>query len=228
MSTITAFHFDERSHTYTLDNKVLLPVTSVVESQFKKFNPSIVAANLEKTQATNETSKYFGMSRNQIMDLWKETGSESRDKGLQLHREIEEYYRYMQKPIQPDRPDWQQFLQFATDHPDWVCIANEVKVYNHKVAGTIDAVFDTPEGVVLVDWKRCKAIDFSGYGMGVGVMKHVPDCNYSKYSLQLSLYRQLIRVDIASCYIVQFHPDLDGYQKIRAQNYHVEAQTLLN
>lgn len=228
MISPSTLHFDERTHTYTLDSKILLPVTFIVESQFKKFNPSIVASNLEKTKAADETSKYFGMSKQQIMDSWKEAGAESRDQGLQLHREIEEYYRHLRKPINEGRPEWIQFLEFVADHPDWVCIANELKVYNHKVAGTIDAVFDTPDGVVLVDWKRCKAIDYSGHGVGVDIMKHVPDCNYSKYSLQLSLYRKLIWMDIVDCYIIQLHPDLDNYQKVKAQNYHMEADILLN
>lgn len=187
-----------------------------------------MASNLAKTKATDHTSKYFGMNKQQIMESWKEAGTESRDQGLQLHRDIEDYYRHQRTPLNKNRPEWKQFTNFVADHPDWVCIANELKVHNHKVAGTIDAVFDTPEGVVLVDWKRCKAIDYSGHGMGVDIMRHVPDCNYSKYSLQLSLYRKLIWITISNCYIVQMHPDLENYHKIKAQNYHMEADILLN
>lgn len=219
--------FDEESHTYILYNKVLKSVSAIVASQFRKFNSQAVSFAIAKSRSGNEDSPYFGMNQNDILKQWSESGKLSRDAGIKLHQDIENFYRHGISPESRGTVEWQQFMKFNSDHKDWICIANELQVYNGNVAGTIDAIFDTPEGIVLVDWKRCKAIDYSGYGMGKDVMKHVSDCNYSKYSLQLSLYKELCHLEIANCYIIQIHPSLETYQKIRAQNFHVEAKMLL-
>lgn len=215
--------FDANGHTYTLEGKTLVSVSSVVASQFRKFNARAVSSALSR----KKESSYYGMKQEEILQQWNETGKVSRDMGIRLHGDIENFFNFHRMPSDTERRDWIQFMAFVNDHPDWKCIATEKRVHNDKVAGTIDAVFQTPDGLVLVDWKRCKAMDFSGYGMGRGVMKHVPDCNYSKYSLQLSLYKQLIHEEVVACYIIQMHPDLDTYQKIRAQDYHLEAQLLI-
>lgn len=215
--------FDADSHSYLLEGRLLVSVSSLVASQFHKFNARVVSGAL----ARNKQSRYYGMQQDEIVHQWNESGRISRDAGIRLHHDIECYYVHGRLPENQETKEWQHFLAFKNDHPEWTCIANEWRVHNDKVAGTIDAVFDTPDGIVLVDWKRCKAIDYSGHGMGKELMKHVPDCNYSKYSLQLSLYRQLIKTEVADCYIVQLHPDLDTYQKIKAQNYYMEAAALL-
>jgi ATP-dependent exoDNAse (exonuclease V) beta subunit len=167
------------------------------------------------------------MTQADILQRWNETGKESRDAGTNIHRQIEEYFKYGVEPVNPDFPEWVQFKDFQSVNSDWECLATEYKVHNDKVAGTIDAIFYTPEGIVLVDWKRTKAIDYSGYGMGRDRMKHVADCNFSKYSLQLSLYRQLCPFNVVACYIIQIHPSLETYQKIKAQNFDVEARSLI-
>lgn len=218
--------FDETSHTYTFLDKELRSVSSVVASQFRKFNSHAVSRALAKSKAKEEGSPYFGMTQEDIVEKWNETSKESREAGTALHRNIEDFFKHGTEPENKESPEWKQFMEFRSAHSDWVCIANEFQVHNDKVAGTIDAVFDTPEGVVLVDWKRTKAIDFCGFGMGRDVMRHVPDCNYSKYSLQLSLYNHLIPATVAKCYIIQMHPSLETYQKIPAQDFSVEAGIL--
>lgn len=214
--------FEKDTHTYFLGDNTLKSVSSVVASQFKGFNSHAVASALAK----KKESSYYGMNRDEILQQWSETGKQSRDAGINMHRHIEEYYQHGREPC--EYKEWQMFRKFVEDHPDWKCVGTEVQVHNTKVAGTIDAIFQTPEGIVLVDWKRTKAIDFSGYGMGRGFMKHVADCNYSKYSLQLSLYRELYGGGVVECYVIQIHPNLDSYQKIKAQNFHVEACHLLS
>lgn len=218
--------FDEASHTYELNGKKLKSVSHLVSSQFKRFNPYLVSSHLANSKAQDQDSQYFGMDQKQIMQMWADNNKSARDAGTALHRDIECFYKYGTVPNE-ESPEWKQFLQFNLDHPDWVNIGCEMRVHNNKVAGTIDAVFDTPDGIVLVDWKRCKTIDYSGYGQGRDLMKHVPDCNYSKYGLQLSLYRQLIKTEVSDCFIIQLHPDQESYKKIKTQNFHVEAQKLI-
>ena len=219
--------FDEALHTYRVGDKQLISVTQIVESQFRPFNAKVISSVLERTKATDPDSDYFGMDRYQIRNKWAEASREAREKGTQLHKAIECFYQHGHYPTE-ESVEWDQFLRFASGHPDWLLIATEHKVHNNYAAGTIDAVFDTPEGIVLVDWKRSKSVDYSGYGQGRDVMKHVADCNYSKYSLQLSLYRQLINCEVAAAYIIQLHPSIENYRKIRAQNFEVEAVLLLS
>lgn len=218
--------FDEESHTYSLDGQDLCSVSSVVASQFRKFNSHAVSRALSRSRANDKDSEYFGMSQDDILQRWHETGQQSRDAGIKLHRQIEEFYKHGMEP-EEQSVEWQHFTSFRMDHPEWECVATEYRVHNKKVAGTIDAVFNTPDGVVLVDWKRTKSIDYSGFGQGKNFMRHVADCNYSKYSLQLSLYKQLIHLPIIDCYIVQIHPSLETYQKIKAQYFDVEAKALI-
>lgn len=218
--------FNEYLHQYTLGDRPLVSVSQIVESQFRPFNATIISGVLAKTKAQDPLSPYFGMDQTAIQTQWVIAGREAREKGTTLHKAIECFFEHGNSP-NPEPPEWKQFLKFAQDHPQWICIATEHRVFNHYAAGTIDAVFDTPEGVVLVDWKRCKAIDYAGHGQGRDMMKHVADCNYSKYSLQLSLYKQLIGCTVANCYIIQFHPDNESYRKLRAQDFYMEASALL-
>ena len=220
-------YFDEATHTYKIGESTLKSVSSIVSSQFRRFNAQAVAHGVRKNQANNPESPYYLKNTEEIVQMWSESGKEARDRGTALHRDIERFYLDGTLPEQPG-PEWNHFLKFASDHPDWVNIGCEVRVHNHKVAGTIDAVFDTPEGIVIVDWKRCKAIEYSGYGQGVDVMKHVTDCNFSKYSLQLSLYRLLYPLPVKDAFIVQLHPERECYSMYRAQNFDIEAKTLIN
>ena len=219
-------YFDEATHTYRVDDKDLKCVSEIVASQFQPFNGSAIAASIEKGKARDPDSRYFGMDRTAILRQWRETGNDARERGTRLHRDIESFYVHGKHPETPS-PEWDQFLAFDQDHNDWRILGCEVRVNNANVAGTIDAVFQTPDGIVLVDWKRCKAIDYSGYRQGVDLMRYAEDCNYNKYSLQLSLYRELIGREVVGMFIVQIHPDLERYQKIRAQSFHVEAKMLV-
>lgn len=220
--------FDETTHTYTIQGKDLKSVSAVVATQFRKFNSHAVSRAIARAKAEDKDSEYYGMTQDDIINKWSETGKQSRDAGIKMHMDIENFYKYGIEPLDTTTPEWKQFAEFKDANKDWNCLATEHRVHNNRVAGTIDAIFETPEGIVLVDWKRVKAIDYSGYGMGKDHMKHVADCNYSKYSLQLSLYRNLINCTIKDCYIVQIHPSLETYQKIKAQNFDVEAKALLS
>jgi hypothetical protein len=220
--------FDEATHTYTIEGKDLTSVSAIVSTQFRKFNSHAISRSIAKSKALDGASEYFGMTQGEILNKWDESGKDSRDAGIMMHAQIDNFYKYNMEPDNKENSvEWKQFCDFREVNKDWNCLATELRVHNDKVAGTIDAVFETPEGIVLVDWKRTKVIDYSGYGMGKEYMRHVSDCNYSKYSLQLSLYRNLIQCEISDCYIIQIHPSLDTYQKIRAQNFDIEAKALL-
>lgn len=219
--------FNEELHLYMLNGRVLASVSQIVASQFKSFNPRVMASILANSKANDPQSVYYGMDKYEIQNKWAVASREARELGTQLHLEIECFYKHGTIP-ELQTPEFKQFLKFAHDHPEWVLVASEHRVHNDNVAGTIDAVFNTPEGWILVDWKRAKSIDYAGPNQGRDMMKHVADCNYSKYSLQLSLYKQLIDVDVVKSFIIQMHPNIEGYRKITAVDFETEARVLLS
>lgn len=65
-----------------------------------------------------------------------------------------------------------------------------------RIAGTIDFAARDKDGVLwILDWKTNKAIrNANDYGKtGLAPVAHLPDCEMSKYALQLSLYEHILR-----------------------------------
>ena len=76
---------------------------------------------------------------------------------------------------------------------------SEVIIYSKelKIAGTIDILAkDNNTGeYIIIDWKTSKKINKVSYKYKTGtheISKNIMDCNFSHYSLQLSLYRYIL------------------------------------
>jgi ATP-dependent exoDNAse (exonuclease V) beta subunit len=76
---------------------------------------------------------------------------------------------------------------------------SEVIVYSKElgIAGTIDLlVYNSEQNMYhLVDWKTNKRIDKNSFRNKKGILsssKHLDDCNFMHYSLQLSFYRYIL------------------------------------
>jgi len=85
-----------------------------------------------------------------------------------------------------------------------------------KIAGTIDvlALDKKINQYDLIDWKTSKKIETSSFGGKVGTKpatNTIPDCNYSHYTLQLSLYRYILEeyygLDINNQFIAHLKED---------------------
>jgi hypothetical protein len=115
-----------------------------------------------------------------------------------------------------------------------------------QLAGTVDALFrdkradeyahddlnepedgkseDTSDGecitLVLGDWKRSKSIVFQNQwqrGLPGTPVEHMDDCNYNHYTLQLNVYKRMLKkynVRITRMFLVVFHPGQPSYIKV--------------
>jgi len=92
--------------------------------------------------------------------------------------------------------------------------------------GSVDMLFKDPivdNGLIIMDWKRSKEIKMSSaYGKGTNPLTaQLDDCNYNHYSLQLTIYKQILEqyygYTITGCYIVVLHPNQSEYLKIAAR-----------
>lgn len=100
------------------------------------------------------------------------------------------------------------------------------------IAGTIDGLSKIGDEVFLIDWKTNEKIDFQGYN-GKACLKpldNLPDCNFSKYSLQLSLYRYILEkedgIAVSGQRLVHLYPD-GTYHNIEVPYLKEEVEKML-
>jgi ATP-dependent exoDNAse (exonuclease V) beta subunit len=229
-------HFEEKTHTYTVEGNQLKSVTAAVGECFEKFDATLISKTMANKHFNDPESKYYQQDDCQIREAWKEKA----ELGSKMHKAIEKFLCDGELPDKEYQKsmEWVQFQNFMYDHRDWKCVASELRKFKRSkkrkrdvygFAGTIDAIFKTPDGYVIVDWKRCEKIRRDGFRRGKDVMVAFDDCNFNKYSLQLSCYVNLIlgQVHIKDMYIVQFHPTMEDYRIHKAISLHMEAGKLL-
>lgn len=216
----------------------LVSVTTITKHFFQEFDPDIVIPCMMRSKNW-PNSKYFGNDADTIKQMWKLKGTKAAYEGTKMHQMIEFYYNHLEltddlfgKGVR-DSPEFRQFNQFACDalfNRGMVPYRTEWKVYDDTsgIAGTVDMVYkhvDTSKETAefsIVDWKRTRELkEDSAHNrgrMGKGLMRGFPDCNVTKYSLQLNIYRHILenvyKMKIREAMIVAIHPESDTY-KIR-------------
>jgi hypothetical protein len=90
-----------------------------------------------------------------------------------------------------------------------------------KVAGSIDMLYMKKDGTYAIyDWKRAKDIKMENkYQAGLGPLSHLPDSNYWIYSMQLNVYRMILKLkygmDINELALVILHPINDSWKVVK-------------
>ena len=184
-----------------------------------------------------------------IRSVWERSTHE----GTRLHRAIELHLNGEAVPESYTAPEYRNhylkdFLEYIKEEK-FECYRTEWVIYSDEVsiAGSVDCVMrkrvgtdpNTGEAVYeyyIFDWKRSKKIYFKSFGDGGRRMgKGKPfdtliDCNFSKYSLQLNVYRHMLerdyKLDIKGLYLFVFHPWNDTFVKIEVPRMDVATKAL--
>lgn len=108
-------------------------------------------------------------------DISDRTLDVAADRGTRLHRAVEFYLKYHFKNVDEDCTGYfEGFMKFVKEHSDWKPIHSEYRFY-HKVflyAGTLDILFDTPQGIVLVDIKTTAQAHTKLWGVQLAAYKN--------------------------------------------------------
>jgi ATP-dependent exoDNAse (exonuclease V) beta subunit len=214
------------SHTYYLnDDPMRYSVTQLISKLFPPFPANAIASRLASKR---------GITCEAVLGEWRDTAM----KGTELHEDIHHYLNGLH--ISNVSAPFQSFLHFMDDHPEWDMIRTEMVIANATVirgglAGSIDAWFRDRQGNNhLVDWKRTtKPIEnIPSSKKALPPIDHLPDSNFSKYSLQLNLYRRLLflshGITIHHMWIVQLNPLLPTYKKIAIPHLDHEIDLILS
>lgn len=229
--------FEEGCHKYYVDGSKngdeYTSTTRMVHSMFKPFDADEVIDKMRRSKTWN-SSKYFGLTSDEIKSAWDTTRHVAAKSGTEMHKNIEAFFNNEKTPSS----ELDHFYRFVEDHKylepyrtEW-CIFDE----DSRVCGSVDMVYkDTrnPGCFVVVDWKRSKAIKTENKWQS-GTSEHsyrLPDCNFSHYSLQLETYKYILEkkygLNVTETFIVVLHPSQDSYIKMQTRDCSEEVESIM-
>jgi ATP-dependent exoDNAse (exonuclease V) beta subunit len=232
--------FDEPTHKYTITTDPDSTYTSVTtwnHTHFAKFDADKIIEKMMTGKNWNPENKYWGLTQQDIKDLWKKNADDVSSSGTNMHYEIECFMNqiemknktythqtllenYLQKrdPIETfESPEWKYFLQFVEENPHMRPYRTEWMIYDEdiKLSGSIDMVYENDDGTLSIyDWKRAKEITktnkFNKYATRQCI-HHIPDTNFWHYALQLNTYKTILERKygrvVKELFLVRLHPD---------------------
>ena len=228
--------FQEEGHIYTIDgDKSFISTTTWVHNFFKKFDPDAIISKMMNSKKW-PSSKYFGQTPEEIKFGWNENGRIASEAGTKMHADIEDFYNGI--PVVNDSVEYSYFKNFEVKHRHLKPYRTEWCVWDKKLklCGSIDMLYDNGDGTISIyDWKRCKEIrqtnDWGERGLP-GPIKHLHDCNFYHYSLQLNIYKALLEknydLKVTDLAIVCLHPNNENndYQKYMIPDLQKEVAEL--
>ncbi len=223
--------FIEETHVYNItdpddtfiDNYT--SVTTFIHSLFPKFDAPLVIQKMMKSP-TWKTSKYFGMTAEQITQEWEDKKNVSAQSGTLMHKSIEEFYNGNLTGI--DTIEYTYFLEFHKN----IILPSGLRPYrtewcvydiDTKIAGSIDMVYQLYDGddvnLAIYDWKRVENMRFSNtFSSAKPPFEHIPDCNFYHYSIQLNIYRYILEKNygkkIHELRLVILHPSNMNFETV--------------
>ncbi len=215
-------NLDEATHIYNINGETdYTSMTTFVHSLFEKFDDDKIITNMINSSKWGQ-NKYYGMSREEIKELWRKNNSQSTNAGTKMHYDIECFYNMINN--NNNSVEFKYFMNFHNDivqgklepyRTEWIVHAKDI-----KIAGSIDMIYkkgvnkEGKEILDIYDWKRCKEIvkasGFNKWSVNQ-YLEHIPDTNYWHYSLQLNGYKYILEnyygKIVEDLYLVCLHPD---------------------
>lgn len=213
--------FREHDHKYFVDGQ-LVPrsVTGLLHQFSPAFDP--VRALESMKHGRNWDTKLQGMEEQglgttdaEILARWTRNGAVQSRRGQLLHHHAECLMNGVSVQ-EPHSPEFKQVCQIHTAllSQGMVPYRSELCIFHQGlcVAGQIDALFtDATRRLVIIDWKRVRALRTEGFDPLRYPLDRMPDSNYWIYSLQLNLYRYILETeyahDVAAMYLAVVHPE---------------------
>lgn len=175
-----------------------------------------------------------GVTQQEILAKWKAISKEACDYGTMIHNAMENYIKFGERKdaLEPlyksfDRIVGQDFKRAKEIHSELLLWTDE-----YKIAGTADLIIVHDDKEFSVgDFKTNKSIDFcSIYGNRMlDPIPHLTSCNYTIYSLQLSLYAYMfsMRTGLQCRRLFLMHKNNDQWKYISANYMLYEIKMML-
>jgi hypothetical protein len=253
MNSLTQLHrafnhirYYDQDHTYVDTNtgEQLISCTTFIKDYQQAF---------QKDFWLKKKAKEYNTSEEELNDQWNKDRIIGTTRGTMIHKYIENLWMNKDFPIEyPKFIHTLNSLEFITFHKSFEKLKgfadNFIQDYSHLipiklevvfgdselgVAGQCDAlVYDTEqECFAIYDWKSDKKIDIHNkYQNFKRPLTHLSQCEFNKYSLQLSIYQYLLErnTDIKVGYrkIIWFNHKNDNYEPFDIPYLEQEMKTI--
>lgn len=177
--------FDQKRHAYINENSSTEYIS--VTTFINKYKEPFDVEKFSKLVAKRE-----GITPEEVKTRWTTIKNDACDFGTSSHNLIEEYWSSNGEKNK-DNELVKKFLDKSQLRLSNTL--NEQIVYNHeyKIAGTSDFIVNNKNSFSVLDLKTNKNFRFSSkYNKNMlDPISHLPECEYSTYCLQVSLYAYL-------------------------------------
>jgi hypothetical protein len=221
--------FYEEGHKYDLTlpltGEVVHPisVTTLISTYYEKFDADKIIDKMMKS-INWSNSKYYGMTKQEIIDSWEVNRDQAASLGTHMHLCIENTlngldvvndtieYKYFQKFWEDFQLKYSNFKIFRTEQT----IFDEDFRNGQACCGSVDGILkDDQDRFIILDWKRSKEIKTSDRKKMKYPFNDLDDTNLNHYRLQLSIYSHILTTkynyNVVYLMLVIFHPNNDGY-----------------
>jgi len=222
-------------------NKVTLePISHTYKDN--EGNPYMsVSALLKLISEKFEDTHAYKVASPETRLEWKAKGTTAADHGTRIHNALELYSDTGQ--ILKENEDLEHIVKaVSAEYMEYHKSYNEVCLYNEKyrIAGTTDKICAISNRkdceVDLADFKtnlNNQIVYFNKYKKRLyAPFDHLQDCNYTKYSFQLSIYayffEELTGRKVRQLYIHHIAPDLKTHTKIPVMYLKNDVKLLLD
>lgn len=200
--------YTDSDHSYHVDGTKYISATQII-SKFKGYTDWNAVAEAY-SKKNGETAQFW-------LDKWNSKKDNACNIGSRFHKKKEDTLSPGFKELDFDTR--QPISDFLEDLEDGEYAELILWLEEHRIAGQADRIILFSKGLkrfaTVRDYKTNEKIDLesykhprTGYKMMQGPLKHLMDCNYVHYQLQLSLYAYILETNgyVIDELIVEHYP----------------------
>ena len=186
--------------------KIYKSVTTTLSSIEPHFDVEGVSLAIFNQQDSLKQERYIGLTQQQIIDYWQMLNDEANVYGTRVHDIVERYLLANFWYFPPDNEDG-QFEQKVIDEFNVIKIEYGQAIWperilfteQYELAGMADLIIDIDDVFFDIwDWKTNRVFNFyNPYGNETlyKPFDYMQSCQYSIYTLQLSVYAYLYELE---------------------------------
>lgn len=199
----------------TYSNNNSIAVTTCIGYIHEQFDSNGVAQALFEKNYNNENSKYYQMTKDDILNEWENKSKTSCKYGSLLDSYIELFLTKTKKEIELWKLDnnfdnderlkgiclgFEQFYNNLLLKTDYKYISREEKMYiisdnGNILNGRFDCLFysESLDRYLIIDWKTTDTISKDNkFKKMFGPLYDKDDCNANEYTIQLQMYKKAL------------------------------------